>query len=134
MDEVVDLLIKRMESNPDEFCESWDPESDNSVYGSEYRPLKWRHIIYQLRSRVGDDNAARAPNYHSKPLPFLSDEQIERLYAKYVEVQANEFEKYVLRTLLHVEDTSRDYDEAIPTTTQPILPSYNTTNALKATF
>lgn len=118
MDEVVDLLIRRMDSNPEEFCESWDPDTDNSVYGSEYRPLKWRHIIYQLRSRVGDDNAARAPNYHSKPLPFLSDEQIERLYAKYVEVQANEFEKYVLRTLLHVEDTAR-YEAGVALTTAP---------------
>lgn len=125
MDEVVDLLIRRMDSNPDEFCESWDPETDNSVYGSEYRPLKWRHIIYQLRSRVGETPMDKGL---TKPLPFLSDEQIERLYAKYVEIQGNEFEKYVLRTLLHVEDTSR-YDEAIPTTTQPILPSYNTTKA-----
>jgi len=131
MDEVVDLLIKRMDSNPDEFCESWDPETDNSVYGSEYRPLKWRHIIYQLRSRMGDDNAARVPNYHVKPLPFLSDEQVERLYAKYVEVQANEFEKYVLRTLLHVEDTAR-YEAGVALTTapHPINQLRTTTNAL----
>lgn len=133
MDEVVDLLIRRMDSNPDEFCESWDPETDNSVYGSEYRPLKWRHIIYQLRSRMGDDNAARVPNYHVKPLPFLSDEQVERLYAKYIEVQADEFEKYVLRTLLHVEDTSRDLNEA---SMMAVQQTHNalTTNALKATF
>ena len=129
MDEVVDLLIRRMDSNPDEFCESWDPESDNTIYAPDYRAPKWQHVIYQLRNRVGDDNSAKVPSYRVKPLPFLSDEQVERLYAKYVEVQANEFEKYVLRTLLHVEDTSRDYDEAIPTTTQPILPSYNTTKA-----
>lgn len=132
MDEVVDLLIKRMDSNPEEFCDNWDPEDDNTVYGSDYRAPKWRHIIYQLRNRVGDDNSARVPSYQVKPLPFLSDEQIERLYAKYVEVQANEFEKYVLRTLLHVEDTSR-YDEA---SMMPVQQAQNalTTNALKATF
>ncbi len=107
MDEAVDLLIKRMDSNPEEFCENWDPEDDNTIYASDYRAPKWQRVIYQLRSRVGDDNAARVPSYQTKPLPFLSDEQIERLYAKYVEVQANEFEKYVLRTLLHAEDTVR---------------------------
>lgn len=107
MDEVVDLLVKRMDSNPEEFCDNWDPEGDNSVFGSDYRAPKWRHIIYQLRNRVGDDNAARIPSYQVKPLPFLSDEQIERLYTKYVEIQGNEFEKYVLRTLLHAEDTVR---------------------------
>lgn len=113
MDEVVDLLLKRMESNPEEFCEEWDPESDNTVHGIDYRSPKWQRVIYQLRSRVGDDNIARVPSYHSKPLPFLSDEQIDRLYAKYVDIQAQEFEKYVLRTLLHKEDTTRyDLNEA----------------------
>lgn len=107
MDEVVDLLIKRMESNPEEFCEEWDPESDNTLYGGDYRAPKWQRVVYQLRSRVGDDNAARVPPPSSKPLPFLSDEQVERLYDKYVEIQAKEFEKYVLRTLLHKEDTAR---------------------------
>lgn len=113
MDEVVDLLIKRMESNPEEFCDDWDPESDNTLHGIDYRSPKWQRVIYQLRSRMGDDNASRVPSYQTKPLPFLSDEQIERLYAKYVEIQGNEFEKYVLRTLLHGDDKSRyDLNEA----------------------
>lgn len=104
MDEVVDLLIKRMDSDPEEFCDGWDVESDNTLYGSDYRMPKWRHVIYQLRQRMGESPTDKAL---TKPLPFLSDEQVERLYAKYVEVQANEFEKYVLRTLLHAEDTVR---------------------------
>lgn len=107
MDEVVDLLIKRMESNPEEFCDGWDVESDSTIYAPDYQPSKWRHVIYQLRSRVGDSETHISSKGHSKPLPFLSDEQVERLYAKYVEVQANEFEKYVLRTLLHGDNKSR---------------------------
>lgn len=142
MDEVVDLLIKRMDSNPEEFCDNWDPEDDNTVYGSDYRAPKWRHIIYQLRNRVGDDNSARVPSYQVKPLPFLSDEQIERLYAKYVEVQANEFEKYVLRTLLHGDDTVRyNTVEALRISAGGSIGigtnsprTALTTNALKATF
>jgi len=94
MDEVVDLLTKRMESNPEEFCEDWDPESDNTLHAGDYRAPKWQRVIYQLRSRMGDDNASMVPSYHTKPLPFLSDEQTERLYAKYVEIQGNEFERY----------------------------------------
>lgn len=134
MDEVVDLLIKRMESNPEEFCDGWDPESDNTLYGGDYRTPKWQRVIYQLRSRVGDDNASRVPSYQTKPLPFLSDEQTERLYAKYVEVQANEFEKYVLRTLLHAEDTSRYEAGVALTTAQHPVNQLRTTAALKATF
>ncbi len=144
MDEVVDLLIKRMDSNPEEFCDNWDPEGDNTVYGGDYRTPKWRHIIYQLRSRVGDSEVHLTPKGHSKPLPFLSDEQIERLYAKYVEIQGNEFEKYVLRTLLHGDDTVR-YEasgrEALRISAAgslgigSIAPGTAlTTNALKATF
>jgi hypothetical protein len=104
MDEVVDLLIKRMDSNPEEFCYGWDPDTDHSLYSDGHRTPKWRQVIYQLRQRVGElVQEANMP----KPLPFLSDEQIARLYAKYVEVQGNEFEKYVLRTLLHGDDTVR---------------------------
>ena len=101
MDEVVDLLIKRMDSNPEEFCYGWDPDTDHSLYSDGHRAPKWRQVIYQLRQRVGDlGQDANMP----KPLPYLSDEQIARLYAKYVEVQGNEFEKYVLRTLQHGGD------------------------------
>lgn len=104
MDEVVDLLIKRMDSNPEEFCYGWDPDTDNNLYVEGHRAPKWRQVVYQMRQRVGDlGQDANMP----KPLPFLSDEQIERLYTKYVEVQGNEFEKYVLRTLLHGDDTTR---------------------------
>lgn len=129
MDEVVDLLIKRMESNPEEFCDNWDPEDDNTIYASDYRAPKWQRVIYQLRSRVGDDNAARIPAPSAKPLPFLSDEQIERLYAKYVEIQGNEFEKYVLRTLLHVEGESRDYGGVTLTTAPHPVNQLRTTAA-----
>ena len=104
MDETVELLLKRMESNPEEFCDSWDPEADNSVFSSEYRMPKWRHVIYQLRQRMGESPMDKAL---TKPLPFLSDEQVNRLYDKYVEIQGKEFEKYVLRTLLHGEHTVR---------------------------
>lgn len=101
MDEVVDLLIKRMDSNPEEFCYGWDPDTDNHLYVEGHRSPKWRQVIYQLRQRVGE---AVHESGVPKPLPFLSDEQIARLYTKYVEVQGNEFEKYVLRTLLHGGD------------------------------
>lgn len=106
MDEVVDLLIKRMDSNPEEFCYGWDPDTDNNLYVEGHRAPKWRQVVYQMRQRVGE--LMRDANM-PKPLPFLSDEQIERLYTKYIEVQGNEFEKYVLRTLLHGDDVSR-YD------------------------
>lgn len=119
MDEVVDLLIKRMESNPEEFCDGWDPEGDSTLYGAEYQPLKWRHIIYQMRSRVGDTTLNRVGSNIHKPLPFLSDEQVKQLYDKYIEIQAQEFEKYVLRTLLHVEDKSRYDAKVVPTPSLP---------------
>lgn len=127
MDEVVDLLTKRMESNPEEFCEDWDPESDNTLHAGDYRAPKWQRVIYQLRSRMGDDNASMVPSYHTKPLPFLSDEQTERLYAKYVEIQGNEFERYVLRTLLHGDDKSR-YEAGVALTT-----AQHPVNQLRAT-
>lgn len=96
MDEIVELLLKRMDTHPEEFCEGWAGEGDYIV---STRNIKWHRLVYQLRERMEyvrrdhDDNNAVS-------LPFFSNNQIRRLYDKYVEIQGNEFEKYVLRTLL----------------------------------
>lgn len=95
MDEIIELLLKRMESNPEEFCEGWVGESDYIVSS---RPIKWNRFVYQLRERMDCIRHDRPEG--GVPLAFLNNNQIRRLYDKYTEIQGNEFEKYVLRTLL----------------------------------
>ena len=96
MNDIIELLLKRMDTHPEEFCDGWAGESDYTV-GREVP--KWHRFIYQLRERMGYGDAKLRGNT-VVPLPFLSDEEVEHLYAKYVETQGKEFEKYVLRTLL----------------------------------
>ena len=96
MDKIIELLLKRMESNPEEFCEGWVGESDYTVSS---RPIKWNRFVYQLRERMDYIRHDR-PEGSYVPLPFMSNAQVRRLYDKYTEIQGNEFEKYVLRTLL----------------------------------
>lgn len=99
MERTIELLLKRMESNPEEFTDNWDGEGDYTDHIGDYQPPKWSRFIYQLRERM-EHIRRDTPTHAGVPLPFFSNNEIRRLYDKYVQIQGDEFEKYVLRELL----------------------------------
>lgn len=99
MERTIELLLNRMESNPEEFTDNWDGEGDYMIHGGDYQLPKWSRFIYQLRERMNCIRVERIGG-DGVPLPFFSDNEIRRLYDKYVQIQGDEFEKYVLRELL----------------------------------
>lgn len=103
MNEGVELLLKRMESHPEEFQES--------IHDFIERDSKWDRIMYQVRERVQimdiESNAVEAPDPNRiipvrqhKPLPYLSDEEIMTIYNKLIETQRDMFVRQVMAQLL----------------------------------
>jgi hypothetical protein len=84
MNKGVQILLERMNSNPDEFVPSL-----NGGY-----PPKWRKIILSVEMRVngGED--------YRDQLSFLNDKEIKALWQKMQELQGELFTKQVMDTLL----------------------------------
>jgi hypothetical protein len=97
MNKGVQILLERMNSNPDEFIPS--------VLG-EY-PAKWRDIILavHMRTKGGKDYADQ--------LPFLNDKEIKALWHKMQELQGELFTKQVMNTLLRDSEYGFDYSEMV---------------------
>lgn len=108
MNKGVEMLLRRMESHPEEFADTYDPYRDRSTEG------KWDGIIRQLLHRVevidrdnGHKDASNGvrPHRYGKPLGYLSDEEILTLLAKLDETRAKVFEHRVMATLLGANET-----------------------------
>lgn len=83
MNKGVEILLARMESNPEEFV----PDV-NGRY-----PRKWRDTLEHLQARVQDKNA-------QDRLMFLTDDDINMLWAKMQSIRGDLFTKQVMNTLL----------------------------------
>lgn len=83
MNKGVEILLTRMESNPEEFV----PDV-NGRY-----PKKWRETLEHLQARVQDKNA-------QDRLMFLADADINMLWAKMQSIRGDLFTKQVMNTLL----------------------------------
>lgn len=103
MNKGVEMLLRRMESHPEEFADTYDPYRDRSTEG------KWDSIILEVLHRVevidrdnGHKDASNGvrPRRYGKPLGYLSDEEILTLLAKLDETRAKLFEHRVMATLL----------------------------------
>lgn len=97
MNQGVEILLARMDSNPDEFVGVDWPKSN-----------KWAWVVEDLRRRM-------APTKEDKefglPLRFLSDEEVRMLWEKLESLRADQFTKAVMRTLLEEDDTLvKDYE------------------------
>ncbi|MFZ4600238.1 MAG: hypothetical protein ACOYNN_16485 [Terrimicrobiaceae bacterium] len=93
MNKGVQILLERMNSNPNEFIPS--------VKGGY--PAKWRDIILsvEMRTKGGKDYADQ--------LPFLNDKEIKALWHKMQELQGELFTKRVMDTLLRDAEDGLDY-------------------------
>ena len=97
MNQGVEILLARMDSNPDEFVGTSWPQSN-----------KWGWVVEDLRRRM-------VPTKEDKefglPLRFLSDDEVRMLWEKLESLRADQFTKAVMRTLLEEDDTLvKDYE------------------------
>jgi len=117
MNRGVELLLQRMDSHPEEFEDRFDPYRDTEG--------KWDQIIRQIFNRVemidrdrgladSHEKLAAVTVRYTKPLGYLSDEEVLTLLTKLNEVQAAMFERKVMRTLLADEKRQEDVCEPAP--------------------
>ena len=89
MNKGVEILLSRMESNPDEFF----------IHNKE--AAKWRDIVEQVYNRA--DVIHKNPDaqkHWAHLLHFLSDEEILELHNKLQSIRAEEFTQDIMRRLL----------------------------------
>ena len=102
------LLMRRMESHPEEFRD----------YNDTYvrTTSKWDYIIrcvhirmermaIEARGNVRPEDGLPCPT-SMPPLPYLSDEEVKAIYDKLVETQGKLFEREVTQVLLSDPDMS----------------------------
>ena len=87
MNKGVQILLERMESNPDEFI----PDMLGQY------PSKWRDILTSLEYRITKKD-------YKDALPFLSDKEVKTLWQKMQNLQGELFTKKVMDTLLRGDE------------------------------
>jgi hypothetical protein len=95
MNQGIEILIARMDSNPEEFV----PD----VIGNY--PSKWRKILVQIEHRIKSKGIkVKEGEYLAIELPFLELEEVEAVWKKLQLLQADLFTKRVMNTLLQDAD------------------------------
>lgn len=100
MNKGVQILLERMQSNPEEFTPDWR---------GEYPP-KWRRKLEAIGRRavhINDKRKNKDVEYYPE-LPFLKDEEILEVWQAMQDLLANQFTEEVMATLLH-DATESDY-------------------------
>lgn len=100
MNKGVQILLERMQSNPEEFTPDWR---------GEYPP-KWRRKLEAIGRRavhINDKRKNKDVEYYPE-LPFLKDEEILELWQAMQDLLANQFTEEVMATLLH-DASEADY-------------------------
>lgn len=101
MNRGVEILLARMDSHPEEF----EHMRNRDGFG------RWDFVISLMLDRHHTN--------HSQPaaLPFLSNQEIDALYQKYMSVQGNAFTKRVMRELLDADKEQEQGATDVFTTT-----------------
>ena len=99
MNQGVEILLARMDSNPDEFVgTSWPSKN------------KWAWVIDDLRRRMVP---TKEDKEFGQPLRFLSDDEVRMLWEKLESLRADQFTKAVMQTLLHEEEETNHFEDAM---------------------
>jgi hypothetical protein len=104
MNKGVQILLERMQSNPEEFIPDWR--------GSY--PPKWSAKLNAIARRASHiTNAIKEVDYYPE-LPFLKDEEILALWNAMQNLLANQFTEEVMATLLHdAEELSPSFEQVL---------------------
>ena len=87
----VEILLARMESNPEEF--------ELGYYGNTKR---WDWVLKGVLSRI--ERKHKSTIDHPLDLPYLSDDEVNALHRKYMSIQGDSFTKRVMGELLSERD------------------------------
>lgn len=110
MNKGVQILLERMQSNPEEFTPDWR---------GEYPP-KWRRKLEAIGRRAVHINDKRKGDVEYYPeLPFLKDEEILEVWQAMQDLLANQFTEEVMATLLHDASESDSLMELSSSFAQP---------------
>jgi len=113
MDETIELLLKRMDDHPEEFCQHWRGENVPYPKTPDGRNAsRWHMLTSDIERRVEwmhCRDSEREYDVSGCPLPFLTDEEVARLYNKLVAIKGRHFEEYVMRTLLGAEEQPEEW-------------------------
>ena len=117
MNQGVQILLERMESNPDEFTEA-------SVIS---KANKWANIIVGVRMRM--DKIINNPDerYTFDELSYLTNEEVLALDAKLTDIRRDAFTKNVMSTILAGADDGNYHSFAQAQSEVPILNTSSTT-------
>jgi hypothetical protein len=91
----VQIVLNRMHSHPEEFV-----ETKNNLMS-----MRWLWVIESVIKRVGLKHETRVNNAHL-PMPFLSNDEVDALYDKYMSIQGEAFTHRVMRELLEDDPSS----------------------------
>lgn len=95
MNQGIEILIARMDSNPEEFV----PD----VVGRY--PRKWQNILEKVEQRIKlKGYKPKVDELFVTELPFLKDEEVEALWDKLQSLQSERFTKQVMDILLRDAD------------------------------
>ena len=106
MNDGVKLILKRMESHPEEFVEDLSG-------GFVTRHHKWATMIEQIKRR-----AVGSPTNSPIYLPFLPDEDVKAVYDKWVSIQGDQFTDAVMRVIM-LDEAPEDDGLSLVTTAHP---------------
>lgn len=114
MNQGVEIILSRMDSHPHEF-EDFDRPYDGG-------DNKWSRILYEVRERIEmidranghKTNNSPLPPRNTKPLPYLSDEEVLAIHNKLIETQKGLFTKRVMSALLDEGEEAETEEEWHP--------------------
>ena len=95
----VQILLNRMQSNPEEF-----------LRGATLSPARWDWLLEQVVHRV--EHCHKSDDNYRVQLPFLTNEEVDALYDKWMSIQGDAFTHRIMRELLEDESEAiaREYD------------------------
>jgi len=95
MNKGVQILLERMESNPEEFIPIYHLARGENEY-----PKKWREILNAIKYRQQGGVKTH--------LSYLKDHEVEALWDKMQSILGDNFTQQIMRTLL--DDAEEEYD------------------------
>ena len=103
MNEGITLLLERMKSHPEEFQDCWDgnyPSSSEDKWGMIKHSVRERMNYLRRQRSHRSDTTEKYGFANLPPLPFLTDEEVEMVYDRLNEINAEAFHHYIMKNML----------------------------------
>lgn len=88
----VQIILNRMQSHPEEFVD------DRKFANIENN--RWSWVVEKVITRVEHKHQTTSSHGYRIPLPFLTNDEVDALYDKYMSIQGEAFTHRVMRELL----------------------------------